>query len=60
MVIYIPFLQDIFKTTSLSGIELLNCLLVSSIVFWAIEFKKWLLRRRISSSEALKRFAQHR
>jgi Ca2+-transporting ATPase len=60
MVIYIPFLQDIFKTTSLSVIELLNCLLVSSIVFWVIEFKKWLARRRISSPEALKRFAQHR
>lgn len=43
-VIYIPFLQDIFRTQALSFMELLLCLGLSSIVFWAVEIEKWFKR----------------
>jgi len=43
-VIYIPFLQDIFSTKALSIQELLLCLGLSSIVFWAVEIEKWVKR----------------
>jgi Ca2+-transporting ATPase len=43
-VIYIPFLQDIFRTQSLTIIELLTCIGLSSIVFWALELAKWIKR----------------
>jgi P-type Ca2+ transporter type 2C len=43
-VIYVPFLQDIFSTQALSIKELLICIGLSSIVFWAVEFEKWLKR----------------
>jgi len=43
-VIYIPFLQDIFSTQALSIKELLLCLGLSSIVFWAVEIEKWFKR----------------
>jgi len=45
-VIYIPFLQDIFRTQALSIQELLICFGLSSIVFWAVEIEKWFKRRR--------------
>jgi Ca2+-transporting ATPase len=45
-VIYIPFLQDIFKTQALTINELLICLGLSSIVFWAVEIEKWITRKK--------------
>jgi Ca2+-transporting ATPase len=53
-VIYIPFLQSIFQTKSLSWQELLISLVLSTIVFWAIEIEKWFKRRadRRNSSAA--------
>ena len=48
-VIYIPFLQDIFSTKALSFKELLLCLGLSSIVFWAVEIEKWFKRVRHKS-----------
>lgn len=47
-VIYVPFLQDVFRTQSLTLQELLLCLGLSSIVFWAVEIEKWVKRRRKS------------
>ena len=44
-VIYLPPLQTVFKTVSLSIGELLWCLLLSTIVFWAVEAAK--LRSRL-------------
>lgn len=46
-VIYVPFLQDIFHTKSLTVFELLICIGLSSIVFWAVEIEKWFKRRNL-------------
>jgi len=44
-VLYVPFLQPFFKTEALSLEELMFCLLLSSVVFLAVEIEKWLRRR---------------
>ena len=44
-VIYVPFLQPIFKTEALTISELFFTLLLSSIVFIAVEFEKMWKRR---------------
>ena len=49
-VIYVPFLQNIFSTKSLTLIELLICVGLSSIVFWAVEIEKWAKRRKLNIS----------
>lgn len=43
--IYVPALNTIFKTAPLSGSELAICLALSSVVFFAVEVEKWLMRR---------------
>jgi P-type Ca2+ transporter type 2C len=45
-VIYVPFLQTVFKTTPLSAIDLAIALALSTVVFWTMELDKWLIRRR--------------
>ena len=45
-VVYLPPLQEVFKTTSLSIGELLACLALSTVVFWAIEAVKLIARVR--------------
>jgi Ca2+-transporting ATPase len=44
-VVYVPFLQNLFKTTALSPGELIISLVLSTIVFWGVELEKWLIRR---------------
>jgi Ca2+-transporting ATPase len=44
-VIYLPFANDLFKTQPLPLRELVICLVVSSIVFFAVEIEKILKRR---------------
>jgi hypothetical protein len=44
-VIYVPFLQEIFKTKALSAVDLGISLSLSLVVFAAIEIIKWGLRR---------------
>ena len=44
-VVYVPVLQQLFNTTALSTPDLLICLVISTVVFWAIELEKWLRRR---------------
>ena len=41
-IIYIPFFNPIFKTTPLSIQEFIVTILLSAIVFHAVEFEKWL------------------
>jgi P-type Ca2+ transporter type 2C len=48
-ILYIPLLQTLFQTTALSLPELALSLGISTLVFWAIEGKKWLMRRRRAS-----------
>jgi len=50
IVTYTPFLQPVFKTESLSVVELTGVGLVSSIVFFAVEIEK-VIRRKISYNE---------
>jgi Ca2+-transporting ATPase len=41
-VIYVPFLNDIFRTQPLNLLELLFCAGMSLIVFHAVELEKWI------------------
>ncbi len=45
LVIYLPVLESFFHVDPLSLPELLICVLVGSLAFWAIELEKWWLRR---------------
>jgi Ca2+-transporting ATPase len=45
--IYVPALNDIFRTVPLSLAELGLTVVIASTVFWAVEGEKWLKRRRI-------------
>jgi len=44
--IYVPFLQSIFKTVALPVPDLTLTVVVSSVIFWAVELEKWFLRRQ--------------
>jgi Ca2+-transporting ATPase len=44
-VIYVPFLQGFFSTVPLSGRDLAIGLALSSLVFCAVEFEKWLTQQ---------------
>ncbi|KAK5657093.1 hypothetical protein OQA88_3621 [Cercophora sp. LCS_1] len=41
LVIYFPWLQDVFQTEALSLRDLMSLVLMCSSVFWADEFRKW-------------------
>jgi Ca2+-transporting ATPase len=43
--VYLSFLQSIFKTVALPAPDLALALVVSSIIFWAVEIEKWVRRR---------------
>ena len=49
VVTYVPFFQNIFRTQSLSFIELLICIALSTIVFWAVEIEKWFKRINVNN-----------
>jgi P-type Ca2+ transporter type 2C len=49
-VIYVPFLQDIFRTQALTITELMICIGLSSIVFWAVELEKWIKRQKTETN----------
>jgi P-type Ca2+ transporter type 2C len=56
VVIYFPPLQDIFKTTAVTGFDLIVSLAVASSILWVIEIEKAFLslwaRRRVSFRES--------
>ena len=58
-VIYVPALNSIFHTQPLPMFDLAVCLLLSSLVLFAVEIEKWLVRRDMiyknNSSESLPR-----
>ncbi len=43
-VIYLPALQNIFSTAALTAGQLITCVLLSTVVFAAVELRKWLTR----------------
>ncbi len=51
IVIYAPFAQDIMKTTSLDAVELIVAWVLAGSLFPAVEFEKWLRRRRAHASK---------
>ena len=51
ILIYSPFFNGIFKTQPLSMYELGTTLVVSTVVFWAVELEKWILRLRNKTHE---------
>lgn len=53
MIIYVPFFNGIFKTDPLTLKELAITILIPSIVFWAVEFEKWIKRSRTRAKENL-------
>ncbi len=44
-VLYVPWLNPVFRTEPLSPGELVACLALSSVVFVGVEIEKWLVRR---------------
>ena len=44
-ILYVPVLNPIFKTEALSGDELALSLMLSTVVFIAVEIEKWMRRR---------------
>ena len=46
-VVYLPALNDIFHTQPLPLYDLAVCLMLSSLVLFAVEIEKWLMRRGI-------------
>ncbi|MDR4486099.1 MAG: cation-translocating P-type ATPase [Nitrospirales bacterium] len=45
-IVYIPFLNPIFHTLPLTQGQLVLCLVLSTVVFFAIELEKWIRRHR--------------
>jgi len=45
-VVYVPFLQGVFKTVAMSPRDLLISFLLSFTVFWGVELEKLILRAR--------------
>ncbi|MCB1751652.1 MAG: cation-translocating P-type ATPase [Gammaproteobacteria bacterium] len=46
-VIYVPWLNGVFRTAPLDAIELGLCFLLAAAVFMAVETEKWLVRRGV-------------
>jgi len=44
-VIYLPFANNILKTTPLTLNEFLLCIAISAVVFHAVELEKWVKKK---------------
>ena len=51
MIIYTPFFNNLFNTQPLTWFELGITVVVSSIVFWAVEIQKLIIRQRDTEQE---------
>jgi P-type Ca2+ transporter type 2C len=51
-VVYLPFLRALFGTVPLTAGDLVVCLLLSTVVFWAVELEKWLARHGNRTGQA--------
>lgn len=58
IVIYVPFMQDSFKTAPLSLLELGVTAVLGSIILFAVEIEKWVRRREIANEERKPSLAQ--
>ncbi|MBI4444756.1 MAG: cation-translocating P-type ATPase [Acidobacteria bacterium] len=47
-IMYFPLAQSVFQTRALPWFDLLICSAASSVIFWAVEVEKWLVRREAS------------
>jgi Ca2+-transporting ATPase len=47
LTIYVPAFHGVFETESLSAVELAVCLAASTLVFFAVEIEKLLVRRGV-------------
>ncbi|MBK7554897.1 MAG: cation-translocating P-type ATPase [Flavobacteriales bacterium] len=47
-IVYVPALNTVFSTQPLTLFELLLCLAISTLIFWAVEAEKLMKRRRLS------------
>ena len=45
-VVYVPFLQTLFRTTALPIGKLILCIALGAVVFVGVELEKWVRRRR--------------
>lgn len=57
-VVYVPFMQDSFKTISLSGLEMLVTCLLGAVILFAVELEK-VVNRREMDKEYQARMASH-
>ena len=46
-VVYLPFARSLFGTTALPLTELIISLVLSTLIFWTVEFEKLLIRRGV-------------
>ncbi|TGJ85945.1 hypothetical protein E0Z10_g2839 [Xylaria hypoxylon] len=55
LVIYFPWLQEVFQTEALSLVDLIRLIILASSVFWADEVRKWYKygRKRLGSGYSL-------
>jgi Ca2+-transporting ATPase len=51
--IYVPLLQEVFRTVPLSLPDLVVSIVLGSFVFWGIELDKWLMRKSNPKDQAL-------
>ena len=51
--IYTPFFQGFLETEALPLADLAIAVALSTIIFWAVEVEKWVIRRRRTSREGL-------
>jgi Ca2+-transporting ATPase len=52
LAIYTPFFQRFLETEALPLADLAIAVVLSTIIFWAVEVEKWLARRRASREES--------